>query len=487
MAILKWIPILLIFLPVTSWSQNMAEVIVIALRENPSLEALRAQVSMARQEEASLRANFDPALFGKLAFSDEQLPRSNQTFGTGVETFEWQLGLRKRFPIGLSADLSINRKRSQTLFGGGNFFSIPNNLYETQVALSISQPLLRDAIARPDKMLLAGARGRAWAASARLRYQAELVAQNTAVAYLDFNAGQSELSLSREMLKEAEIHLKAQKKRMALGRYQRETELPAAAAAESRSRMIVLMAEMNAERARLDLTQAVGRPVSLEENQNQIIEIELDAPNLKKAMDLALVLRGDHSAARHTRDAARAAKKLARQSKWPDLRLEMAAIAGGQGTSWRDDWEDLTSGDHRLVTAALALDLPLFGGIQKENFLEKEWALKKAEADLKQIANTIRVDVQRALLGLEQARQHRELAEKLLASEEERVRADLRELEIGRGDSQFLVMSRTDRNRARIDLLRSKSDGHKAKIMFLRATGQLIESLGLAKTMVNIE
>lgn len=465
----------------------MAEVIAIALRENPSLESLRAQVSMARQEEAGLRANFDPALFGKLAFSDEQLPRSNQTFGTGVETFEWQVGLRKRFPFGLSADLSLNRKRSQTLFGGGNFFAIPNNLYESQVALSLSQPLLRDAVARPDKMLLAGARGRAQAALARLRYQAELVVQETAVSYLELDAARRELALSRDMLKEAEIHLKAQKKRMALGRYQRETELPTAAAAESRSRMTVLMAEMGAERARLDLTQAVGRPVLVAKIQHQSLEIDLDAPNLKKAMDQAMIHRGDLMAARHSRKAARAAKDLARQSKWPDLRLEMAAIVGGQGTSWKDDWEDLTSGDHRMVTAALALDLPLFGGIQKEDLLEKDWALKKAEADLMQTENMVRVDVQRALLGLEQAKQRSALAVKLLASEEERVRADLRELEIGRGDSQFLVMSRTDRNRARIDLLRSQSDGQKAKIIFLRATGRLIEKLGLAELVVNLE
>jgi outer membrane protein len=181
-----------------------------ALKNATSVRRAEAAYLAARGAVSRERGYFDPELFFRLNYLDQEQPTASFFAGAPILNTQQttsQTGLRMNLPIGTELELALNTNRLKT----NSQFAFLNPEYDTFGSLSLRQPLLGGFAASARKQLTSAERGLE-AEKARYDQQALAVSAEAERVYWDLYAAERDYAVQKltrdraaEFLRETEV------------------------------------------------------------------------------------------------------------------------------------------------------------------------------------------------------------------------------------------------------------------------------------------
>jgi outer membrane protein TolC len=159
----------------------------------------------------------------------------------------------------------------------------------------------------------------------------------------------------------------------------------------------------------------------------------------------------------------------------PSLDLSASYGHRGLGEDYSDNLRDLGSDDFRNWEVGLTLSYPLGNREARHEYRRSEFERKGREAQLSQLKNQVRTEVQAAIRLLRVSRKKIDVTASELDFAEEKLRTLLKRKEVGLATTRQVLEGEEDYALAQTDQSAALSDYNKAVTEYLKVTGQLLE------------
>ncbi|MSV27530.1 MAG: TolC family protein [Bryobacterales bacterium] len=154
----------------------------------------------------------------------------------------------------------------------------------------------------------------------------------------------------------------------------------------------------------------------------------------------------------------------------PVPRAPTAFFVGGYGTVLTQ----LFARNFPDYSAGFTLNIPLRNRAAQSDMIRDQLAVRQQEIGLQQLENQIRVDVQNALIGLQQARARYQAATKARVLQEQTLDAEQKKYALGASTIFNVILVQRDLAQAQSAEVAALSNYSKARVEFDRATGQTL-------------
>lgn len=403
----------------------------IALNENPSLQAAREGVAVARADVAVARAPYYPTLGFNAAYSRWE----TQLFlpgGMGDSTEE--------FTIGPTDDWSAGLRAEYLIFDSG------------ERAARLRAALSREKAAGEE--------------AERMRQEIAFAVHQSFYALLSSIEAKG---VAQDNLASAEEAHRLARERHEAGAVPRADVIRAQVEVAD-ARLELVRAESAARLARGKLNLAMGIPVEttfeIEAPQDEISEpAEVD---IDEALDMAVRARPEMRISLNRIAGARHGIDAARSAYGPRL---------GANARYGYREADFPPGN-RDWSVGVGLEWLLFDGFARARLVERaEAELSREEADIRRLILSVREEVRSANLELREAWESVQAADALVADADESLRLTRERYEAGAGTTSDLLDARTSLSRANFIAVEAKWRYYTALARFERATGSIAASI----------
>jgi outer membrane protein TolC len=126
------------------------------------------------------------------------------------------------------------------------------------------------------------------------------------------------------------------------------------------------------------------------------------------------------------------------------------------------------------------LNIPIHNRAAQADLINGELALRQQQVGIQRLENQVRVEVQNALIGVQQARAQYQSAVKQRVLQEQTVDAERKKLLAGVSTSYNVILTERDLVTAESNELAAETTYAKAKVELERATGQTLDSNGIS-------
>jgi outer membrane protein TolC len=126
------------------------------------------------------------------------------------------------------------------------------------------------------------------------------------------------------------------------------------------------------------------------------------------------------------------------------------------------------------------LNIPIHNRAAQADLINGELALRQQQVGIQRLENQVRVEVQNALIGVQQARAQYQSAVKQRILQEQTVDAERKKLLAGVSTSYNVILTERDLVTAESNELAAETTYAKAKVELERATGQTLDSNGIS-------
>jgi outer membrane protein TolC len=156
-------------------------------------------------------------------------------------------------------------------------------------------------------------------------------------------------------------------------------------------------------------------------------------------------------------------------------RSPTAFFVGGYGTVL----SQLFARNFPDYSAGLTLNIPLRNRAAQSDMIRDQLTVRQQEIALQQLENQIRVDVQNALIGLQQARARFQAATKARVLQEQTLDAEQKKYALGASTIFNVILVQRDLAQAQSAEVAALSNYSRARVEFDRATGQTLPHSGV--------
>ncbi|BCR04692.1 hypothetical protein DESUT3_17610 [Desulfuromonas versatilis] len=455
---------------------NLREAERIALERNLSLQG---QAYDTRASEALVRKGYgiyDP--LASFSFVEgEQRDQSNSQFfsgATGAEFRQFDFSLTQKLPTGADLTLSFNNQRNR-------IFTPPkppiNPSYDSELRLSLTQPLLRDfGRTVTEQGILFAVKDREISLQ-DLRDQAFQLLVGVRDAYFNVLRYRDNLEYRRTSVELAATVLEENRLRVKAGVLPPVEELEAEVGLRTREREL-----LDAEREYRDALDTLAVLVNAG-GELQVAEETLGVPAVqtdeREGFLSALEKRPDLQ--RRVREIERLAlqKKIARNQTLPALDLVAGYAQKGLGEDYSDDMDMLITEDLRDWEIGMIVTYPLGNREARNEYRRTDLQLKGSRARLGQLREEVRAEIRSAIRLLEVNSKKIEVARRGRELAEEKLRMLIKRKEVGLATTREVLEGEEDLALARTDQIAALADYNQAITEYLRVTGTLLEHEGI--------
>lgn len=449
-----------------------------ALANNLDLAVQLLEPTIARETITQEEARFEAVFFGNARQSRFDQPTDTSLSGSNVESLSGDAGFRIPLRTGgaITIDLPFNRTETD------NQFSTLNPSYTTDLSLSLSQPLLRNAGVRTNTHAIRVAQYQSLISEARTKLEVIRVIADVDRVYWRLYAAQRELEVRKQEYDLAVAQLERARRRVEKGDAA-EVEITRAEAGVAQRVEAIILAENAVRDAERLLKRILNRP-DLGMETATIVELstapnpmryELDAIDLADAalatrmemLELELLIAQDVSSI-----------DFARNQKLPLVTLDYRYNINGLGSVWNDSLDLMLDRSFEDHVVGLSVEVPLGNNAAKSRFNQAIYTRLQRLATRDQRRAQIINEVFNALDQLE-ANWQRVLASARSALLEARVlEAEQRQFDLGLRTSTDVLDAQARYANARSAEIRALAEYQIAQVDLAFATGML---LGAAK------
>jgi outer membrane protein TolC len=143
-------------------------------------------------------------------------------------------------------------------------------------------------------------------------------------------------------------------------------------------------------------------------------------------------------------------------------------------------WSQILSRNYPDYSVGFQLSIPLRNRAAQADVVRDQLSLRQAELRQRQELNQIRVDVQNALIGLQQSRAQYQAAQKSRLLQEQTLDAEQKKNALGASTIFFVIQAQRDLAQAQAVEVTALSSYNRARVSLNRATGQILEMHGVS-------
>jgi outer membrane protein len=151
-------------------------------------------------------------------------------------------------------------------------------------------------------------------------------------------------------------------------------------------------------------------------------------------------------------------------------------LLGGLG----DVWGQILGRNFPDYSLGFQLNVPLRNRTAQADIARDQLALRQSELRQRQELNQVRVDVQNALIGLQQSRSRYQAAQKSRVLQEQTLDAEQKKYALGASTIFFVIQAQRDLAQAQAVEVAALSTYNRARVSLDRATGQILETYNVS-------
>lgn len=502
---------------------SLGDVVELALTNNPVLRgegfvALRAMAEVPAADGAR-----DLFFYWKSSYNDSNIPSTSSLTGNNQRVWTGTAGLRQALITGTSYDLSFNNQRTETDFP----FNVLDPNYRVDTQLAITQPLLKgfglDVNEAPSRIAVHTRE----AALLQYRGRAASVVQSALEGLWDLNLARALLEVKQQSLARARQLQRTVEAQVDRGLLARVELLKAQVAAAARDDDVVLArkAVRDAEDRLRDTIAPDADPSFWERDLVPAGTIEFPSRDVDDSSSISRALdqRAEILQAREDLAGRKEALALSRNALLPSLNLvggvKVTGLAGTEKQNqalidFRDQYpaiydlldalfggllvgsgtvdrglvggylDALENMDFFTWSVGVNIEIPLGNDTAESRYIQAVADEKRSQENLKSVSRKVQIEVREIVRRvhtnqerLETTALTRELAEKNLAAEEEK-------LARGYSSSQEVLDLQVALAEARANELKARTDLEKSFASLARSGGTLLDVFHVAAPAV---
>jgi outer membrane protein TolC len=456
---------------------TIPQAVLTALARNPSVAVERMNPRLVATREGEAQASFDPVLGYGLARTESEGIRtqnfSTNRFATENETLGGGAGLGLLAPTGTKLDLSAGA--TNTAVNGDD------GLYTARIGASVTQPLLRGAGAKDQKIRVRQARLDTRISEYEFRGFLEAFVARVERSCWDHELARRRLAIALDSLKLAEDQLAETRERIRIGALA-EVE-KAAAEAEVAVR---LQAAIDSENAlavrRLDL----ARLLHPGEGRFWSYGIDLQLPT--NAPEAAAAVEAHATNAQYARPEINQALLALERNRLEIVRTKNGVLPRLDvfATLGRSGYADSLTGavqaeddDGYDFTVGLSGEWPIGRRADKARLERAVLTRDQTDEALANLRSLIEADVRGAYLEVERTAAQQQATASTAKLQEEKLRAETEKFRVGKSTSLLVAQVQRDAALAQLDVVRAEIQHRQALIDLYRLDGSLLARRGL--------
>ena len=159
----------------------------------------------------------------------------------------------------------------------------------------------------------------------------------------------------------------------------------------------------------------------------------------------------------------------------PIIRVANPAFIGGLGSLF----SQIFSRSYPNYSLGFQLNIPLRNRAAQADYLNDELSLRQGELNQRKQINQVRVDVQNAVIGLQQSRAQYQSAQKARILQEQTLDAEQKKFALGASTIFFVIQAQRDLTRAQADEVSALTSYNHALVQLNSATGQTLDKFNV--------
>lgn len=454
---------------------TLRDALEMALRNNPTLRTESFNKDIAGSDIMIQKGEFDPLLGTEISESFLKVQTPNLLVGSEERKVDFNAFLKGKAVTGTAYEFSWGNER----FKGNSEFLEINPYYRSDVNLAISQPLLKGFGVDVQRAKVKASENSFEISKINYEGVAEAIVLRTIGAYWGVVSSRSnlevvELSLALAHKIYDEVRAKINAGLLApVEIYQAEAELAV--------REQGLLTYQNALYDSIDALRGI---LDLEDWSADLVvadsppEVER-MPEVENSFARALETRKDYKSAVVERQRREILFAYYRNQRLPEVNLVGSAGLNGTEGQYEDALDNLGSGEYYSWSMGISLVLPLWNDLGQGNYRKAKYEMEQADQRLRELENSIRVEVRQKLRALELSVKRIYATQKTAEASKKRYEAEEGRFKVGLTTLNDVITFQREYLRALADYRVSRVDYAVAVADYERSQGTLLDYLGL--------
>jgi outer membrane protein TolC len=460
---------------------SLREAVVRSLKNNSEIQVARFDPWIEEQSLLASYGVFDTTVFSRWQTTQSETPGT--TFFSGAPvleqiTHDFSLGIRKRFPIGIQAELATGAHATQS----NSAFALINPTWEDSLGLTLTIPILRDAGEESNLAVI----------------RVQKIRHDMAIDTFEVSLGESVYGLVRSY---HELHFAIENRR----RTQRSLELsqrllqenerklaqgliPKIQVTEAQAQVAQRQQDvLRAEQGHLNAVDRLRRaidPLSMrtaaslyEPTDAPVVPSEeIDETSLfDQSVAAAFEHRADYRRTKRSVESAEVARVKAEHDELPRFDLLGRATLLGIDNTFNDAYYRMFDFRSHEIMGGFSFEFPIENSTAKYTAMRALLEVRKAQAMQRDLESRIVLEIREAVRDIRTQQKTLKSAEEQVRLAEERVTSE--NLRFGQGltTTYFVLVAQNDLNTALLNQLRARIDLAVSLVNLRRATGQLLD------------
>jgi outer membrane protein TolC len=446
---------------------------------------------------------FDPALIGSLSFAHQSTPQTS-SFITGTNALVQRqdlssVSVQKYFETGTLVNLGLNNNSVTSNATRSDFSPVTNSA----LALTVTQHLLQGWGAPVNTRQIRIAKNNREVSD--LTFKAQVITTVSAIMdlYWDLVSYNENVRVQRDALAANERLLRDNTKQVEVGTLA-SIEIVRAQAEIAASQQALTVAQTQLLQQETILKNALSRTGVLNPavaSAHVILTDHIHVPDVEaispiqdlvaqafasrpELAQFRILMQNQEIGIRGTRSELLPVLDLVGSLSNNGLAGSVNALPQASGIP-RAPTEFFTGGYGTVLSqifarnfpnyaVGLSLNIPLRNRAAQADLINSELALRQQQIGVQKMENQVRVEVQNAVIGVQQARAQYDSAIKQRLLQQQTVEAEQKKLEMGVSTTYNVILTQRDLTTAESNLVAATSAYSKAKVEMDRATGQTL-------------
>jgi outer membrane protein len=440
--------------------------------------------------------SFDPTISGLIDFAHSTSPQSN-TVLTGTTALitgsrALQASYSQTFPIGLTAQLTY---ASNHIHVNSNFFTL-NPYNSGDIDLTVTQNLLNGFGTAVNTRNIRVQKNNLKVTDLQFKQQVITTVSAILNLYWDLVSFNEEVKSRQQALDTADQLLKNNQEQVRIGTLA-EIEVTRAQSQLYSARQDLLIAQTNLMQQETILKNGLSRAGVASSDLADVHIVPLDtisippqddSRSIQELVGVAMANRVELEQARINLDSNHLNLAGVKSSLKPSLQafaeltnnglsgLASSAALGQPGVSYFDGGygnllEEIFRRNFPNYSAGVSLNIPLRNRAAQSDYVTSQLEIRQNELNLQKQVNQIRVDVQNAVIGLQQARARYVAATQARILSQQTFEGDKKKYDLGAGTSYQVVQDQRDLASAQSSEVQAMANYTHARIQFDQALG----------------
>lgn len=363
-----------------------------AIVSSPEISIVSYDPSIAKEDIVKAVADFDPALFGRADYDQQDDPANSTSMGGQADNRLWETGIKQKGVTGAEWSLAYGLSRNWDNLTSTTL----STRYEPTLSFQVKQPLLRDAW---QELNLAGvniSKLNYRVALAAFRQKTEEVSTEVISLYWTLARARRDREIQKFLLDKTLETLKKVEDRRGIDATNvqiKQTE------AVVKSREAVLL---QAEKQVMDVQDALVRLLS-DSQINLLSDFEIVPTSAlattetkfeqSEALRLALSNNPAIHQARLAVDVAQINVDVAKRQKMPKLDLVASSRMSGLARGYGSANNELSNGDFASYAVGITFEIPLGNRQREAEHRKRKWEKRKAISILQNTSDQLAAQV----------------------------------------------------------------------------------------------